>query len=254
MKHLSLKQIKKLPASSAESVFFYFFPERCILCCREIKPGTRHRICKSCLDKIPVPVSFPTLSEKFCSKCSRTLISETAVCTVCRTRDYCFISNRSLWSYSDETVKRILHNYKFSNLKKACYFFSDKLLSFYRLYYEGFAVVPVPCSSKRLKNNGWDHMALISSCLKKNRIDVLAILKRKPGKEQKKLSSKERLDSRKKRFYIRKNFDTEKLSLYKGILIIDDIFTTGSTVNECSEILLNTNKNNNIHILTIALD
>ena len=139
-------------------------------------------------------------------------------------------------------------------MKNGCYYLSEKMLEFYNIYYNGFAVVPVPCSRKRLKNNGCDHMTAISLCLKKNNIDVLNILGRKPGKEQKKLSCKERLENKKKRFFIKKSFDAQILSLYKGILIIDDIFTTGSTVNECAGIILDTGRNNNIHILTIALD
>ena len=128
------------------------------------------------------------------------------------------------------------------------------MIELYRTLFKGFAVVPVPCSRKRLKNNGWDHMSAVSDFFLKNSIDVLKILKRKPGIEQKKLSSAERLENSGKKFYLRKSFNTEVLSSYRGILIIDDIFTTGSTVNECSKIILDTGRNNNVYILTIALD
>lgn len=231
----------------------YFFPERCSICEKEISFRNRQQICSSCISEIPRPFSGADTAEKRCSKCSRILISESEYCTLCRKRDYLFIKNTSLWDYSDIAVKTLLHNYKFRNYKNAFYFFSEKIASFYLLNYPGFAVIPVPCSRKRLNKNGWDHMKVISAHLKKLNIPVFSILKRKSGVEQKKLSSAERTIRIRNRFTIIKGFDKRNLLHYRGILIIDDIFTTGSTVNECSRVLAETG-NNNIHILTLALD
>ena len=97
-------------------------------------------------------------------------------------------------------------------------------------------------------------MKIIAEKISLENIPVFDILKRKQGKEQKKLSSEERLSNLDKRFYVKKDFNPEKLTCYKGIIILDDIFTTGSTVNECTKTIQLFSGINNIHILTIALD
>ncbi len=97
-------------------------------------------------------------------------------------------------------------------------------------------------------------MKVISDRVRADKIPVFDILKRKNSKEQKKLSSEQRLINLEKRFYVKNSFDPEKLKKYKGILILDDIFTTGSTVNECTKTIQLYSGIINIHILTIALD
>ncbi len=235
-------------------IYYYFFPRRCIVCGRIVNPGLINNLCGECRKKIPTPFYVSLSNQSFCSKCSRILISEDQLCTVCRNRDYLFIRNISIWRYSDQTVRQLIHNYKFRNFKSASLFLSDKISEFYFTLYSGYAVIPVPCSRKRLKNKGWDHMEIISRHLINRKIPVFSVLKRRHGTEQKKLSSYERLSNINSRFYIKKNFKTVILNSFRGILIIDDIFTTGATVNECTRTILKSVKNNNIHILTIALD
>ncbi len=237
--------------NAASILYFYFFPERCISCCKEINRKSPFSICSRCLAKIPQPYHGFSSSNR-CSKCGKNLISENNLCTSCRTRQYLFVTNNSLWNYSDDNIRIIIHNYKFKKYRQASLFFSEQISVFYNTHYRGFAIVPVPCSRKRINNNGWDHMKIISDILLSKNIPVFNILKRKSGIEQKKLSSDNRIDNIKNRFYLIK-YSSVKMKSFKGILIIDDIFTTGSTVNECTRVLRQTG-NNNIHILTLAID
>ena len=197
------------------TVFYYFFPERCIICCREISFDNKVKICRKCIDKIPEKRTYSAACSDFCRLCSRKLISETDICTVCRNRSFIFIKNTSLWQYNNTAVKRLIHNYKFKNYKSAAVFLSNEIRYFYNENYSGYAVIPVPCSRKRIVNNGWDHMKIISDRIRSEKIPVFNILKRKHSKEQKKLSSDQRLSNLEKRFYIKRNFNPEKLENYK---------------------------------------
>ncbi len=233
-----------------KSVYFYFFPVRCIICEGEVRYENIYRICPPCFEKIN---RHGKREGRFCLKCGRTLTSEKELCMRCRDTEYCFISNTPLWDYSNELIKTLIHNYKFKNYKDASLFLSSMIENKYNSLFRNLAVVPVPCSRKRLKKYGWDHMGLICDRLKLQGIPVFRIIRKKPSKEQKKLSSEERKSAVKNKFSISEYFHPEKLSSYEGVLLIDDIFTTGSTVNECAFILKSAGINN-IFILTLALD
>ena len=137
------------------AVFYYFFPERCIICCAEINSSNKLKICSRCLQKIPEKRHFNADKQNYCRLCSRILISETDICRVCRKRSFNFIKNTSLWQYNNSEIKKIIHNYKFKNIKSAAIFLSQEITDFYYNNYSGYAVIPVPCSRKRIINSGW---------------------------------------------------------------------------------------------------
>jgi len=238
-------------AEVALAIYHYFYPLRCIICEKEISSAESLRICSSCLKNIP-PSSVSNKSDR-CIICSRKLISESVTCTRCREEDYNFEKNISVWNYSNETVKTLIHNYKFKNYPDASFFLSGIFKEIYLSCFPGFAVVPVPCSRGRLKKFGWDHMDRISELLKRSSIPVFRILRKNSGREQKTLNSKQRHEAVKNKFILKKNFSPDELKSFPGILIIDDIFTTGSTVNQCTSVLKDAGIIN-IHILTLALD
>ena len=113
-------------------------------------------------------------------------------------------------------------------------------------------IIPVPISKKRLRQRGYNQSAIIA----KNMAKILNIdykenvlVKIKNNKPQSELGQHER-NSNVKGVYQLKN----KSQIYqKKILIIDDIFTTGSTTNECAK-LLTKNSASSVGIFTIAKD
>lgn len=113
-------------------------------------------------------------------------------------------------------------------------------------------ILPVPISTGRYKTRGYNQSFLIAKDLSKN-LDIKLVnnclFKTKNIIEQSKLNKEERFQNI-EGVYKLKN---EKLLENKKVLIFDDIFTTGSTVNECSKILLQANPKK-IGVLTIAKD
>lgn len=97
-------------------------------------------------------------------------------------------------------------------------------------------ILSVPISKKRNKERGYNQSGLIareiSKILNVEYYDNI-LYKTKNIIEQSKLSKDERIENIKNVYDI---FNKEKI-LNKKILLIDDIYTTGSTVNECSRIL-----------------
>ena len=113
-------------------------------------------------------------------------------------------------------------------------------------------IIPVPVSKKRFKQRGYNQSALISKNLAKTlNIDYKenVLVKIKDNKPQSEMGQDKR-KSNVKGVYTIKN---KEIINQKKILLIDDIFTTGNTVNECAKVLIE-NSANNVGIFTIAKD
>ena len=113
-------------------------------------------------------------------------------------------------------------------------------------------IIPIPISKKRNKERGYNQSLLIAKELsKKLRIPVSSkcLYKIKNTIEQSKLNKSER-EKNIQNVYELKN---KEVLNNKTVLLIDDIYTTGNTVNEASKILKNANIKS-IIVLVIAKD
>ena len=113
-------------------------------------------------------------------------------------------------------------------------------------------IIPVPISKKRNKERGYNQSLLIAREIAKNENVKLrnnVISKVKNNTTQSKLNKEERAENVKNVYKITKN----KEIIDKNILLIDDIFTTGATLNECSKMLKQAGTKK-VDVLTIAKD
>ena len=115
-------------------------------------------------------------------------------------------------------------------------------------------IVVVPISKERKKERGYNQSALmvkeLSAIIDAKRITNI-LYKIKNTVPQSSLNKKEREENA-KGIYIAKNCNKIK---NKKILLVDDIYTTGSTVNECAKALIQNGINKEqIGVLTIAKD
>ena len=159
-----------------------------------------------------------------------------------------------LFQYEGEIRKNILDlkfnekNYKYEafvkilkNHKKMC----SKIKKY-------DIIIPVPISKKRQKSRGYNQSALFAKEISKIlsvKYDENILIKVKDNIAQSQLSKEDRIINIKNVYHIK---NKEKI-IDKKILILDDIYTTGSTVNECSRILKD-NSAKNVGILVIAKD
>ena len=132
----------------------------------------------------------------------------------------------------------------------------QKFLNKYQKKYVQFEIydiiIPVPISKKRNKERGYNQSLLIAREIAKNENVKLrnnVILKVKNNNTQSKLNKEERAENVKNVYKITNN----KEIIDKNILLIDDIFTTGATLNECSKMLKQASAKK-VDVLTIAKD
>lgn len=126
---------------------------------------------------------------------------------------------------------------------------NEKIYSFLKKY---DIIMPVPMYKKKKLERGYNQTELIARELSKDleiELDYKNLKKIKNTKTQSKLTKAERKENIKNAFMIKNTFRVEG----KKIILFDDIYTTGSTLNECSRILKEA-KVKEIAILTIAID
>jgi len=201
-------------------------------------------LCMMCIEKVKF------IEGVRCKKCSMLLISENEICTRCREIDYHFLSNYSLFEYRG-LVKELIYQYKFKAKKRLAYLFSEYLSVIINKWFNNMIVIPVPAQRKSIIKRGWDHVAVIAEILgKKYGIKVINCLKKKRVIPQKELGELERFKNIKGKIILK----TRCLPwIFKEIVLLDDIFTTGATLNECSHVLKEYGVKK-IYCITIAID
>ena len=159
-----------------------------------------------------------------------------------------------LFKYEGQ-IRKLILDYKF-NEKSFLYLTFVNFLTKNEKIFENIKkfdiIIPVPISKKRLKERGYNQSLLIAKEIaKKSNLELVnnCLFKTKNIIEQSKLNKEER-ENNIKDVYELKN---DQLLENKKILIFDDIYTTGSTVNECSKILRKANSTE-IGILVLAKD
>lgn len=152
-------------------------------------------------------------------------------------------------------IRKLILDYKFeekSFLYKTFVNFLLKDKKFFEILKTYDTIIPVPISKKRKKERGYNQSALIAEDLgKKLHLKIVKneLVKIKDIKKQSTLNGEERKINVQGAYGLRHRYNLEN----KKILLVDDIYTTGSTVNECAKTLRKI-KINKVDVLTIAKD
>lgn len=197
-------------------------------------------------------------SKAVCIKCKKELEKQ-KICTLDNYKDdneKYFDEHFYLFKY-DGIIRNKIINYKFNEksylYKTFTYFLlnNEKSFDFFKRY---DIIIPVPISYKRYMERGYNQSALLAREISQNtnlEYNDTVLFKIKNIVAQSTLKKEDRIKNVKNVYGIKKH-NAEKI-LEKNVLLVDDVYTTGSTVNECSRIL-NENGIKTIGILTIAKD
>ena len=168
--------------------------------------------------------------------------------------NYYFQEHLYIFEYQG-MIRKIILNYKFNDksyLYQTIVNFLLKNKKFFQILKSYDTIIPVPISKKRRKERGYNQSELIAREIAK-RIGVgyqnQCLIKVKNIVEQSKLNKEERQKNIQGVYELQQPHKLRD----KKILLIDDIYTTGSTVNECSKVLREA-KPKKIGVLTIAKD
>jgi len=165
-----------------------------------------------------------------------------------------FDEHMYLYAY-DGIIRKLILQYKFQEKSYLYKIFVKNLKNNKKMYlflkkYD--IIIPVPISKKRIKQRGYNQSSLLALEISKVfniEYNDNSLIKSKHTESQSSLNKEERIKNVENVYSVK---NQEKI-LNKKILLLDDIYTTGSTVNECSKVLKQEGAKN-IGILTIAKD
>jgi len=214
-----------------EIVLQVFFPRRCPLCDAVISQGGL--VCEQCTAKIPY------IEEPCCKKCGKQLENERQeYCGDCSRKKHFFRQGKAVFSYRGE-MKLSMYRFKYSNKREYADFYAEEAMLRYGdwIRRRGIEVIiPVPLYKGKRRARGYNQAEVFAKELgRKTGILVeKSMLRRiKNTKPQKMLSDKQRKDNLKGAFQVETN-----IVKYSKILLVDDIYTTGATVDAIAELLI----------------
>lgn len=205
------------------------FPRRCPICDRVQPIG--EIVCPACADALKLVAS------PFCKKCGKPLADERQeYCMDCAAGTHLYITGRALYEYPG--VRKSISRFKYKGRKEYGEFYGRELAKHLgetiRAWHPD-AFVPVPLHSGKKRMRGYNQAEVLAEELgRRMGIPVARCLVKRIKKTipQKQLTRLERQNNLKKAFKIYRN--DVKLNT---IIIIDDIYTTGSTVDAVAAVL-----------------
>ena len=223
-----IEKVKKI----VDKILDIIYPKQCIICGKTYTDI----ICDKCYYKN----IFPIVKKQWRIK---------------RYSNKCFDEHLYIFEYKDEIRKKII-DYKFNDKVYLRDFFVKifiKNKKMCRKIKKYDIIIPVPIHKKRERERGYNQSELIAYKIAEKfqglKLLTDTLVKNKYTKPQSSLDKIQRQNNVKDVYSIK---NKEKI-LNKRIILFDDVYTTGATVNECSR-LLKENGAKEILIFTIAKD
>jgi ComF family protein len=244
--------LRRVLEETGDALVSVFFPGGCRLCEQLLTRASRLPICEECLG------AFPALPARVCSVCGSPALAVTTLaepatdgspagtsagdsdepkCLDCAQRVYRFERARSYAAYRGVLVRAIVL-LKFERIDPLAAYFGERLASLAeRDALAGDFVVPVPLHPTRERERGFNQAELIArEVAKRLRLPFKPILlvrtKARPDKHI--LSNDERWRIVRGAFATRPGSQVDN----KRVLLVDDVMTTGATLDACAGALL----------------
>lgn len=208
-----------------------FYPRVCPLCERILLPEEKY-ICADCAKKLP------WVREPFCHKCGKPIANPVKEkCPDCERTEHLYLQGRAIYIY-EKGMRHAVDRLKFYNQRYTVSFFGASLAMGSRSFLPAWGlkcVIPVPMHPKKKAARGYDQAALLAEEFSRLtgipcREDIL--VRTKYTKASKRLGRENRRRNMRGAFSVRPG-----ALIPEPVLLMDDIYTTGVTMDEASRAL-----------------
>lgn len=237
------KRILNFLSLAGTKILQALFPARCPVCDGIVTPRGE-KICVGCLKKLR-PITSP-----WCMKCGKKLVTDGEYCEDCKKTEHLFERGRALYEYS--SVMESIYRFKYGGRQEYADFFGEAvsvLLGDFIRSVKPDALIPIPLHKKRLHKRGYNQALLLAKQVGKRcgiRVETDALVRIKNTEPLKTLNLRKRQNNLKKAFIMEQN----EVKL-KRVILVDDIYTTGSTMDEAARALYEAGVEK-IYFITIA--
>lgn len=207
------------------------FPRRCPVC-ENITDPPGNLICLSCVSKLS-PVRQPT-----CRKCGKELFREQAeYCFDCSRRKRSFESGAALLNYN-EAAKKSMAAIKYRNKREFLDFYAEAMAYRFRPIIKNWypdVLIPVPVHPSRRRKRGFNQAEELARRLSRILdipIENRLLVRRRKTAPQRELNPQQRLANLQQAFAVNPGRPVPQ-----RVVLVDDIYTTGSTMEVCSRVL-----------------
>lgn len=224
------------------------FPRRCPFC-HEIVPVEGETICPDCRRYVR---KYYLIREPVCKRCGKALTrSETEYCMDCAGHRRSFDGGISLFRYGRRYLKPVMGKkpgyekhymgesvlrFKYHNCREYADYYIEELMREYgkrlrRLRPD--VIIPVPVHPARRRMRGYNQAEILAEKLGEalgTEVCTDLLIRVKKTRPQKELNDAQRLRNLTEAFTVAGKVPGE----YRTVLLIDDIYTTGSTMEACS--------------------
>lgn len=208
-----------------------FFPPRCPVCDEVMLPG--REICGDCGKKIT------RVREPVCKKCGKPLADEREeYCGDCRKKKHFYTQGKAVFVF-EGAIRGSMYRFKYGGRQEYASFYAGAAAEQYGdwLKRNGVeAVVPIPMYSRKKRRRGYNQAEVFAKALGRELhmpVDCGMVRRIRNTVPQKELNGEERVRNVKNAFQFAAN-----IVKYKKIVLVDDIYTTGSTMDAVAETLL----------------
>jgi len=237
-----------------EGLLNFLFPLVCESCGSNIRESEGYSICANCMKKIEF-INFPICQS--CGKPLSVLVSfeKGALCADCQNKKMKFCTIRSVTYYKD-VMRRCIHLLKYKKQVKLIKPLGNIMINYLsknvsedinKIDY----IIPVPLQKEDFLIRGFNQSELLARYIAKYfsiKFTNELLIKKNKNKSQVGLTREERKKNVLNVYEVNYSY---KLSSLSKIMLIDDIFTTGATIEACCKELKKTGVKN-MYVLTLA--
>lgn len=211
------------------------YPPVCPVCGKVLEKRKDEDLlaCHNCCKKL-VYIESPR-----CLKCGKPVgTEETEMCYDCERIGHIFTQGAGVWAYSRE-IKQSIYRFKYHNKREYGKFYGKEMMARLEQIVSGWnaeVLIPVPLHPSKLRKRGYNQAEIIALNFGREMgipVNTTILRRNKKTLPQKELNDKERLKNLESAFIITTN-DVK----YKRIILVDDIYTTGTTIDSCAKALI----------------
>lgn len=204
------------------------FPQdfKCVFCHKEVN---KFAVCDEC------KTTLPFIPKDTCVKCGGRVVGTETMCIDCKAEERDFEKCFCILDY-DEDIRNKILKFKSRKYKNIGYAFAHLMLEKFKTIDIAFdEIIPVPIHPHRRKQRGFNQSEILLSEIKNfyGRVHPELLERVVDTPHQAGLNR----DNRKLNLVNAFKVTDRKRVRGKTILLVDDIFTTGSTINECAKTL-----------------